>query len=77
MKSAPGSPMTLGNAATAKVRLIVWCEAYGHQVEPPSRGDGRAIRRRNQRSRLARPPRMLTLRQPRERYGGHRDRAAI
>ena len=34
MKSAPGSPMTLGNAANAKVRLIVWCKACGHQVEP-------------------------------------------
>jgi hypothetical protein len=26
--------MTLGNAAAAKVRLIVWCKACGHQVEP-------------------------------------------
>jgi hypothetical protein len=26
--------MTLGNAANAKVRLIVWCKACGHQVEP-------------------------------------------
>jgi hypothetical protein len=34
MKSKPGSPMTLGNAAAAKVRLIVWCKACGHQVEP-------------------------------------------
>jgi hypothetical protein len=34
MKSPPGSPMTLGNAANAKVRLIVWCKACGHQVEP-------------------------------------------
>jgi hypothetical protein len=34
MKSAPGPPMTLGNAAAACVRLIVWCKACGHQVEP-------------------------------------------
>ena len=34
MKSPPGPPMTLGNAANAKVRLIVWCKACGHQVEP-------------------------------------------
>ena len=34
MKSLPGPPMTLGNAANAKVRLIVWCKACGHQVEP-------------------------------------------
>ena len=26
--------MTLGNAASAKVRLIVWCKACGHRVEP-------------------------------------------
>jgi hypothetical protein len=26
--------MTLGNAAAAKVRLIVWCKSCGHQVEP-------------------------------------------
>jgi hypothetical protein len=25
--------MTLGNAAAAKVRLIVWCRECGHQVE--------------------------------------------
>jgi ribosomal protein S27AE len=26
--------MTLGNAAAALVRLIVWCRNCGHQVEP-------------------------------------------
>jgi len=26
--------MRLGNAAAARVRLIVWCKAYGRQVEP-------------------------------------------
>ena len=34
MKSPPGPPMTLGNAANAKVRLIVWCKTCGHQAEP-------------------------------------------
>jgi hypothetical protein len=34
MKSSPGPPMSLGNAAAARVRLIVWCKACGHQVEP-------------------------------------------
>jgi hypothetical protein len=34
IKSPPGPPMTLGNAANAKVRLIVWCKACGRQVEP-------------------------------------------
>jgi hypothetical protein len=26
--------MTLGKAAAAKVRLIIWCKGCGHQVEP-------------------------------------------
>jgi hypothetical protein len=34
MKSQPGPPMTLGNAAAARVRLIVWCKDCRHQVEP-------------------------------------------
>jgi hypothetical protein len=29
-----GPPMTLGNAAAAQVRLIVWCVDCRHQVEP-------------------------------------------
>jgi hypothetical protein len=29
-----GPPMTLGNAAAAHVRLIVWCPDCRHQVEP-------------------------------------------
>jgi hypothetical protein len=29
-----GTPMTLGNAAAARVRLIVWCLDCRHQVEP-------------------------------------------
>jgi hypothetical protein len=34
MKSEPGPPMTLGAAAAADVRLIVWCKDCQHQVEP-------------------------------------------
>ena len=34
MKSPPGPPMTLGNAANAKVRLIAWCKTCGDRVEP-------------------------------------------
>ena len=34
MKPYTNPPMTLGNAAAARVRLIVWCKACGHQVEP-------------------------------------------
>jgi hypothetical protein len=26
--------MTLGNAAAARVRLMVWCKACGHRAEP-------------------------------------------
>jgi len=29
----PGPPMTLGNAAAAHVRVIVWCKNCRHQVE--------------------------------------------
>jgi hypothetical protein len=28
------APMTLGQALAAKVRVIVWCNACGHQAEP-------------------------------------------
>ena len=34
MKSEPGPPVMLGNAAAAHVRLIVWCKECRHQVEP-------------------------------------------
>jgi hypothetical protein len=34
MKSEPGPPMTLGSAAAAGVRLIVWCRDCRRQVEP-------------------------------------------
>ena len=28
------APLTLGQALTAQVRLIVWCKACGHRAEP-------------------------------------------
>src|SRR6266581_4713789 len=28
------APLTLGQAFTAQVRLIVWCKACGHRAEP-------------------------------------------
>jgi hypothetical protein len=34
MKPYRGPPTTLGNAAAARVRLIVWCRDCGRQVEP-------------------------------------------
>jgi hypothetical protein len=33
VKSRPGPSMTLATPLTAKVRMIVWCKACGHQVE--------------------------------------------
>ena len=34
IKSPPGPPMSLGNAAASRVRLIVWCKTCRHRVEP-------------------------------------------
>jgi anti-sigma factor RsiW len=34
VKFEPRPPMTLGNAAAARVRLVVWCKACRYQVEP-------------------------------------------
>jgi len=34
VKGYNGPPMMLGNAAAARVRLIVWCRACSHQIEP-------------------------------------------
>jgi hypothetical protein len=43
MKSEPSPPTTLGNAAKAELRLIVWCCSCGNQVNPDLAQDGRAI----------------------------------
>jgi hypothetical protein len=34
VRSEPGPPMTLGGAAAAAARIIVWCKACQHQIEP-------------------------------------------
>ena len=34
MRSEPGPPMTLGRAAAAHVRFMVWCKACGYRAEP-------------------------------------------
>jgi Zn finger protein HypA/HybF involved in hydrogenase expression len=34
LKPYRGPPMTLGNAAAAHVRLIVWCRDCHHRIEP-------------------------------------------
>ena len=36
MNSYSGPPRTLGNAAAARVRLVVWLKACGHRSEPDS-----------------------------------------
>jgi len=75
----PGPPMTLGNAPAARVRLIVWCEACQHQVEPEPAEQitsamftEMAVRygAETPRSRLARAAGLFPLRQPAGRYGG-------
>jgi hypothetical protein len=38
MKRYTGPPTTLGNAATAKVRLIVWCRDCQHRIESETEG---------------------------------------
>jgi len=44
MKPYRGPPMTLGNAAAAQVRLIVWCLDCRHQVEPDPVEQERPVR---------------------------------
>jgi hypothetical protein len=34
VNSYTGPPMTLGNAAAARVRLIVWCKNCRYRIEP-------------------------------------------
>jgi len=34
MKSDQGPPATLGSTAVAGARIVVWCRACQHQVEP-------------------------------------------
>jgi hypothetical protein len=41
VKSNPGSPMTLGNAAAARVR---WCKDGRHQIEPDPTEMAQAVR---------------------------------
>ena len=60
MKSPPGPPIVARKGGCGRVRLIVWCKVCWHQVGP----DPAEIWRRDQRSRLARPACLLSLRQP-------------
>jgi len=76
-KSPPGTPMTLGNAAAARVRLIVWLQGVRSPGRARPCGDRPAVRRRDRRSRLARSAGVLAMRQPRCRHGGDWDRAEV
>jgi hypothetical protein len=62
--------MTLGGAAAARVRLIVWCKECQHQVEPDPAE--MAARYGIETSALdwREPARLFSLRQPAGRYGG-------
>jgi hypothetical protein len=73
LRAEPGLPMTLGNAAGARVRLIVWCKGCQHQAEPDPRRDGCSVTRRDYPARLQRAAGLFPLRQPAGRYGGDRD----
>jgi hypothetical protein len=66
--------MTLGGAAAAQVRLIVWCKDCQHQVEPDP---GEMAQRYGDGARLERPARLLPVRQPSNRYGRNRSTAGI
>jgi hypothetical protein len=46
LKSEPGPPITLGSAAEAGVRLIVWRRDCVHQIEPDPAGQEIVMTRR-------------------------------
>jgi hypothetical protein len=68
--------MTLGNAAAAKVRLMVWCKGCQHQVEPdPAEMAQRYVAETpvlDRRERLAAPNAAAV-----NRYGRNSDGAAV
>jgi hypothetical protein len=61
--------MTLGNAAAARVRPIVWCKECRYQVEPDPAEARPAIRRGDARPRMACAARLFAMRRPGDRYG--------
>jgi hypothetical protein len=54
MKSQPGPPMTLGNAAAAQVRLIVWFIVWPASGRARPRRHGRVLQCRDEHPGLAR-----------------------
>ena len=55
MKPYRGPPMTLGSAAAAHVRFMVWCKACGYRAEPDPAEQARRYGARDVSARLARP----------------------
>ena len=53
--------MTLGNAAAARVRLIVWCKDCRHQIEPDPAEMAQRYGAATTVLRLERPARLLPL----------------
>jgi hypothetical protein len=69
--------MTLGNAAAAHVRLIVWCMDCRHQVEPDPAEMATRYGAETTLPDLARAARVLKLREPKRGHGGDGYRAAM
>jgi hypothetical protein len=65
-----GPPMTLGNVATARVRLIVWCKEYRHPGRARPRCNGRKLRCRDDGTGVARAAAVLAMRGRNIDHGG-------
>jgi hypothetical protein len=68
-------PVTLGNAAAARVRLIIWCAECGHQVEPDP-GEIACSGMAPKFPCSIGAPGLFPLRQPASRYGGEQGQVA-
>jgi hypothetical protein len=73
MKSEPGPKLTLGGAAAAHLRLIVWCQEYCHRVEPDPAEMAERLRRRDYRAGLGGEACARQVRRPSGQHGGERD----
>jgi hypothetical protein len=62
MKPYTGPPMTLGDAAEAHVRLLVWCRDCGLPGRARPGGAGQALRCRDDGSGLGQASHLLALR---------------
>ena len=69
--------MTLGNAAAARIRLIVWCRTCSHQIEPNVAEMAARHGAEPRRSGLGRVARLFGLREPLYRHCGERDGATL